>query len=144
MLKLVNQNQTNKLKNFIYKNCIALTIVWAIVILALCSTPGHLIPSASWLELLSFDKWVHAGMFFTLCSLMFVVSIKKEQSKNIIFICFLTCVVYGGSLEIMQAKFFSNRSADWQDFAANTFGCLIAVFLLKKLKKLFSKEDLSF
>jgi hypothetical protein len=37
----------------------------------------------------------------------------------------------------MQAKFFSNRSADWQDFAANTFGCLVAVALYKKLKKVF-------
>jgi hypothetical protein len=125
------------LKNFIYKNCIALSIVWALIILALCSAPGQLIPNLSWLELLSFDKWVHAGMFFILCSLLFIVSIKKAQPKPMLFMHFFICILYGGLLEIMQAKFFSNRSADWQDFAANNFGCFLAVFLLKKLRNIF-------
>ncbi len=105
--------------------------------------PGALIPSVSWLEMLSFDKWIHAGMFFVLCSLLFIVAIKKEQSKQMLFIYFLNCVVYGGALEIMQAKFFSNRSADWQDFIANSFGCFVAVLLFNKLKKLFEAQQLS-
>ena len=110
----------------------------AAIIFALCATPGHLIPSANWLELLSFDKWVHASMFFILCSLLFLVMIKYNQANYWKIIYFLVCVSYGGLLEVMQAKCFTNRSADWQDFVANSFGCVVAVLVFKKLKKLFS------
>ena len=46
-------------KNHSYK----LTVTWALLIFGLCAMPGRFIPSVSWLELLSFDKWVHAGIF---------------------------------------------------------------------------------
>jgi len=126
------------MKKILYKYSGLFAFIWAAIIFGLCATPGHLIPSASWLELLSFDKWVHAGMFFILCSLLFLVAIKNDQSKKWLIIYFLICVLYGGMLEVMQAKCFSNRSADWQDFVANSFGCLIAVLFFKKLKKIFS------
>lgn len=126
------------MKKFLYKNSPVLSFIWAAIIFALCATPGHLIPSASWLELLSFDKWVHAGMFFVLCSLLFLIVITLDQSKIWMIIYFSVCVLYGGLLEVMQAKCFSNRSADWQDFVANSFGCLMAVLFFKKLKKIFS------
>jgi len=132
-----NLARNNTLKKFFYKNCLVLSVIWAFIILALCSTPGQFIPSVSWLEMLSFDKWVHASMFFVLCSLLFIVSIKKQQSALIVGIYFISCVLYGGLLEVMQAKCFSNRSADWQDFVANSFGCVVALFLFKKIKVFF-------
>lgn len=131
-------SQIKKLKQLIYKNSLLFSFVWAAIIFALCATPGHYIPSVSWLELLSFDKWVHATMFFILNSLLFVVVIKRNQPKQWMIIYFLLCVLYGGLLEIMQAKCFSNRSADWQDFVANSFGCVMAVLFFKKLKKQFA------
>ena len=125
------------MKKFIYHNCILLSALWALIILALCSTPGQFIPSVSWLEMLSFDKWVHAGVFFILCSCLFIVAVKKSQSLSALIIYFIICVFYGGLLEIMQAKCFSNRCADWQDFVANSFGCLISALLYKKIKSAF-------
>ncbi len=80
-------------------------------------------------------------MFFILCSLLFLVAVKNEQSKIWMIIYFFICVLYGGLLEVMQAKCFSNRSADWQDFVANTFGCLIAALFFKKLKKIFTNAS---
>jgi hypothetical protein len=41
-------------------------ILWAFFIALLCGMPGKDIPQISWLEWISFDKWVHAGMFFIL------------------------------------------------------------------------------
>ena len=125
------------MKRILYNYSSLFAFIWAAIIFALCATPGHLIPSANWLELLSFDKWVHATMFFILCSLLFLVAVKNNQSKTRLIIYFFICVLYGGFLEVMQAKCFSNRSADWQDFVANSFGCLIAVLFFKKLKKIF-------
>jgi hypothetical protein len=123
------------LKKLIYKNSPVLAFIWAAIIFALCATPGQYIPSANWLELLSFDKWVHASMFYILCSLLFLVSLKFEQTKKWLIIYFFICVLYGGLLEIMQAKCFTNRSADWQDFVANSFGCIVAVLFFNRVKR---------
>ena len=122
------------LKKFLLEYSTIITIAWALVIFILCATPGQYIPSTNWLELLSFDKFVHASLFFVLSCLFFVVGIKYKQPKTLFVFYFLLCVLYGGLLEIMQAKCFSNRSADWKDFVANSFGCILAVLFLKKLK----------
>jgi hypothetical protein len=122
-------------KRVIKQRPFTLALIWALIIFGMCSMPGGLIPSASWLELLSFDKWVHAGIFFILCALLFAGAALKDQSfATLCFWCFLS-IVYGGSLEIMQAKVFSERSADWQDFVANSFGCLVALALHKRIAK---------
>jgi VanZ family protein len=125
----------SSVKYVIFKNARVFAAVWALVIFVLCATPGQYIPSASWLEMLSFDKFVHAFMFYTLCTFLFLVGLKENKASWFFAFCFLICVIYGASLEWMQAKVFSNRSADWKDMAANTFGCLIALLLLQKLKK---------
>ena len=117
------------LKNHSYK----ITIIWALLIFGLCAMPGKFIPSVSWLELLSFDKWVHAGIFFVLVGL-FHISVKAHQQNTILFyFYFVLSVLYGGALEIMQAKMFSDRSADWYDVIANSFGCLMALLLGRKI-----------
>lgn len=125
------------MKSFLYKYCSILAITWTIIIFLLCATPGQYIPTASWLELLSFDKWVHASIFFILASLCFLRVIKKNQSAAYIALYFFLCILYGGLLEVMQAKWFSNRSADWQDFVANSFGCLLALLLFNKFKRAY-------
>jgi VanZ family protein len=107
----------------------------------LCATPGQYIPSADWMDLLSVDKWIHATLFFVLCTLWFITAIKYKKSNFTFTLIFLACVAYGGLLEIMQAKCFSNRSADWQDFVANSFGCLVAVLLLKRMRAFFLIQE---
>jgi VanZ family protein len=127
------------IKNLLENHSYKLSAIWALVIFGLCSMPGNYIPSVSWLELLSFDKWVHSGVFFILLSLL-GFAVKSHQQKNNLFVFyFFLCVLYGGALEIMQARVFSDRSADWYDAIANSFGCLIALFLNNKLSKLVFK-----
>ena len=110
---------------------------WAVVIFILCCTPGKYVPTAHWLDLLSFDKLVHAGIFFTLAALWFLYLIKKARANSgMIAIVLVACILYGGFLEIMQAKVFSQRSGDWADFIANSVGCLLAWFGFHR-RKLF-------
>ena len=125
------------MKSLIFRFPILFSIIWLLFIFCLCATPGQYIPSADWMDLLSVDKWIHATLFFVLCTLWFITAIKYKKSNFTFTLIFLACVAYGGLLEIMQAKCFSNRSADWQDFVANSFGCLVAVLLLKRLRALF-------
>jgi len=123
---------------FILKYALVFAIVWTLVIFGLCSTPGKYVPSAHWLDLLSFDKLVHAGMFFILASLWFACFItNKRINPTVISLILVACIAYGGLLEIMQATMFSQRSGDWFDFIANSTGCLLALLLFKK-KKWFS------
>jgi VanZ family protein len=110
-------------------------ISWTIIIFVLCCTPGKYVPTAHWLELLSFDKFVHAGIFFILTCLWLVYMFKTNKLSivTMIFIIF-GCVAYGGLLEMMQATVFSQRSGDWLDFIANSFGCLMGLWFFRKNK----------
>lgn len=118
---------------------ILFSTLWAVFIFILCATPGQYIPSLSWLELLSFDKFVHLSIFFVQCSLLFLISIKYNQGLPFIIVYFIVAMVYGLLLELMQARIFSNRSADLNDVIANTTGCVLALILFKKLK--FKKKS---
>ena len=111
-------------------------IVWTLIIFILCCTPGKYLPTAHWLELLSFDKFVHLGIFFVLIILWFLAIYQANKlTTSITFITVMLGITYGGVLEIMQATVFSNRSGDWFDFIANTIGCIIGWWLFSKNKK---------
>lgn len=126
--------------NRILKNPELCAISWATIIFILCATPGRYIPTASWLEILSFDKFVHAGIFFVLCCLCFLIVIKRNQTNALLYIYLLVGICYGALLEFMQANYFSERSADWQDIVANSTGCLLSLTALNKLKILSAKN----
>src|SRR5436309_1831812 len=119
-------------------------LLWAMLIFILCAIPGHDIPHISFLELLEFDKFVHAGMFFVLMlfmargfSLLENFEMLRNNSK---LIAVIICIVYGGSLEIMQGLFFVERSADVYDFIANSFGALMALLFYNWINaKILSK-----
>jgi VanZ family protein len=101
--------------------------------------PGRFIPSTTWLELLSFDKFVHAGIFFVLVGLL-SISVKANQHQIKLFYLFVVLsILYGGALEIMQATVFSERSADWYDMIANSVGCIAAALSSEKINKLVFK-----
>lgn len=110
--------------------------VWFLVILALCATPGKDIPHISFLELLAFDKWVHAGIFFVLVLLM-IRGFRLQNGGwlfvNAFLISTVFSIAYGGVLEILQGAVFEDRSADIYDFIANSFGALVGVVLYRKL-----------
>lgn len=112
------------------------TILWTLLILALCSMPGKSIPKFNWLEMLSFDKWVHASLFCVLQVLvMRSFAIQRDNGKSNKVWATVLCVTYGGLLEVMQTLFFSERTGDILDFIANTVGCLAGLSLYKVLKR---------
>lgn len=125
------------MKWVLYKNAGRIAFLWTTVIFILCATPGEYIPSEDWMELLSIDKLIHAAMFFTFTFFWFLFAIKKGSANWGFVMIILGGVVYGGMLELMQARWFSNRSEDWKDFVANAFGCLVALLLLKRIKRFY-------
>lgn len=130
------------MQKLIIKYSLICATIWTLVIFILCSTPGKYVPTAHWLNLISFDKFVHAAMYFILSSLWMscIISNYFATPSKIAIVLFL-CVLYGGVLEIMQSKLFSQRSGDWFDFIANSIGCIIAYMVFKN-KKLFKERNI--
>ena len=114
-------------------------VLWTGIIFALCSMPGKAIPKINWLELLSFDKFVHASIFFIEQILLIRALISLHEKaflrQNYKWLSVLFCITYGGSLEIMQYYVFSERSGDVLDFIANSTGCIIGLLVFKPLTK---------
>jgi VanZ family protein len=118
------------------------TLLQALLILILCGIPGRDIPHVSFLEMLAFDKWVHAGIFLALNLFAMrgvLLGSNAGMKKNAKIATLIPCILYGGLLEILQGVLFAERSADILDFYANSFGCFVAVltynFFAGKLKR---------
>jgi VanZ family protein len=125
------------MKNYFIKKSTFLALSWTLIISILCCTPGKYIPHSNWLELLSFDKLVHAGMFFILTSFWNLVLVKNKKIIPIYkMLVIIGCIGYGGTLELLQSFYFSGRSGDWYDFIANTFGVFMAWFVFQKINNL--------
>ncbi|MCC6837344.1 MAG: VanZ family protein [Bacteroidia bacterium] len=114
-------------------------MLWALFILVLCGIPGRDIPHISFLELLSFDKFVHAGVFFVLLLLLIRGSVLQTRfhflSRHSFLLSGSFCVLYGGVLELMQEVVFEERSADLYDFIANSFGVLMGLIFYRKIEQ---------
>lgn len=98
--------------------------------------PGKDLPSIWWLELLSFDKVVHAGVFAIL-TILIIRNVEALNSGTLFFkyriaIAIVVGAMYGGALEIMQGTCIEGRSADIYDFIADTVGCFIGIWLARK------------
>jgi VanZ family protein len=111
-------------------------LLWALVILVLCLLPGKDVPSFWWTQVLSIDKFVHAGVFFVLVIL--IVRGLRRRDPDLALRSRTTarwlaaCIAYGGVLEIMQGVFLTDRYADILDFLANALGCGLAWWWMRR------------
>ena len=113
-------------------------IAWFFLVLVLLTLPGSDFPTLdTWLNDIYFDKWVHAGLFGML-TLLFIYPVKKlslshpAKINTSIKIAIAACI-WGLTTEFIQKYFIPQRSFDLLDWAADSFGILIAwIFCYKK------------
>jgi VanZ family protein len=99
----------------------ALSIGWALFILALCSIPGPSLPEST---LFSFDKVGHLGMFF-LGALLWLQT-WPERPKRVV----LAGLAFSVGTELYQGLMpFLGRSADPFDVVADVLGLLLGFAL---------------
>ena len=117
-------------------------IAWFFLVLILLCLPGSDMPEIeSWLsaflDAIYFDKWVHAGLFcvltflfiYPVTKLTLPVAIKKNTAIKIA----IAACIWGITTEFMQKFFIPQRDFDLLDWAADSFGILIAyIFCYKK------------
>lgn len=108
-----------------------LAIIWAIIVLILCDAP---LGSNSNIPVLfeGFDKLAHTGFFFVFTVLLFYGKIRQQLSYSYRIITILKILMVttllGGTIELLQLKFFTYRSAEWWDFFADMVGVGMGIF----------------
>lgn len=99
----------------------AVAVGWSLVILALCSVPGHSLPP---LEILTFDKVGHFGMFF-LGALIWMRAWPRSTARVL-----AGGLAFGALTEIYQGVVpFLGRSPDPYDFVADALGLIAGLAL---------------
>lgn len=106
-------------------------IAWFFLVLVLICLPGSDIPPVeNWLNYIYFDKWVHIGLFSGL-TFLFIYPLRKldlslVSKKNTAIKIALAAWVWALTTEFIQKYFIPDRSFDMYDWAADTFGILLA------------------
>ena len=114
-------------------------LLWTIFIFILLIIPGSDLPTASFLDLIYFDKWVHVGLFAVMTFLWSFPFFKTLKGNHFLFAFIgFSSDLYGAAMEFVQKYFASGRSFDLIDIIADTTGCLtgflFTVYLYKRQK----------
>lgn len=114
-------------------------IFWTLIVLVLCNIK---LPNTEGegFFFTGFDKMTHLGFFFVLTVFLFYGKIKYQHSYGFrtltIFKILLINFIIGGSIELLQWKVFTYRSAEWWDLGCDMLGACMAVFSYILLHKL--------
>lgn len=117
------------------------TIIWAAIISVFCLVQFKSVPLGTVSHL---DKVVHAFFYFVLTFLLqlFLNESKANWSKKVVkTYSFVSAILFGIVIELVQETCTATRHADVLDVLANTAGALlsIAVFVMYERIKLKHK-----
>jgi VanZ family protein len=122
----------------IRKNKISILI--ALIILFLSLSKSETFDTVQFINIPHLDKIVHFLMYFVLMlSLVYENRFHMIKAKNI-FLLAIIPVLYGISIEFMQAYLTITRSGEFYDVCFNTLGVLFAA-LLWMLFKITKKPE---
>jgi VanZ family protein len=116
-------------------------IIWLIISTILLTIPGSALPKEDWLSKIYFDKWVHIGMFCTMCFLWCWALTRnnaaQEKRRKFFIYTGIACLVYGIGMEFVQRYFIPNRSFDTGDIIADGAGATIGMLysMVRYIKK---------
>ena len=121
-------------------------IAWFFIVAVLTLMPGKDVPQIGWLDFPNFDKLVHAGLFGGLALLFGLPLLKAQlsfQQKIHFFLRIsLAAIVWGITVEFLQKFFIPGRDFELLDWAADSVGVLIALWLLIMMLKHLQKKNL--
>lgn len=109
----------------------SLAFTWALFILVICcASLGK--AGESHLFFKGFDKLTHTGLFFVLTVLTLYGLLRKQAHHQLAIKSFLLVLfimfLFGGTIELLQWKIFTYRSAEWADLFCDVLGSLMGIF----------------
>jgi len=122
-------------------------IAWFFVVGVLTLMPASDVPTVSWMDNIpNFDKIVHAVLFGGLAFLFALPLLKsgftERQKINYSIKISLAVIVWGIAIEFLQKFYVTSRDFDLFDWAADTVGVIIALWLIIRILNHFHKKDL--
>jgi len=113
-------------------------IAWFFLVLILICLPGDDLPKVGdWMSAIYFDKWVHVGLFSILAFLFMIPFCNSDIPLTIkwsfIIKIAISVSIWGLTTEFIQKFFIPGRSFDLLDWAADSVGVVLAVFVCRKL-----------
>lgn len=113
-------------------------IAWFFLVLILICLPGDDLPKVGdWMSAIYFDKWVHVGLFSILAFLFMIPFCKSDMTRinkwSFIIKIAISISIWGLTTEFIQKFFIPGRSFDLLDWAADSVGVVLAVFVCRKL-----------
>ena len=120
-------------------------IAWFFIVALLTLMPGSDIPKINWMDnIKNFDKIVHAGLFGGLVFWFYLPYFKSHLSRprkinSLLRIC-LASIVWGITVEFLQRFYIPGRDFDLLDWAADSAGALIALWICIKIMNHFEEK----
>ncbi|MDP4283917.1 MAG: VanZ family protein [Bacteroidota bacterium] len=115
-------------------------IAWFFIVAVLTLMPGSDVPQIGWLSgFKNFDKIVHAvlfgGLTFLFCWPYFKHPSPLQKKINYLIKIALASCLWGITVEFLQKYFVIGRDFDLLDWAADSAGVLIALWVCSKILK---------
>lgn len=117
------------MNRFLQRFSLPLTVLWALVILALSITPGKEMPEVNFWE---FDKFAHIGVYSLLAFLAAGAysaqfsppHLRFKGGSTVLFVI----ILYGFGIECVQGAWIQDRYFDILDLLANIIGSITGLF----------------
>lgn len=112
---------------FIRKYPLSLLVIAVILFLSLFNPPKTKLD-----PIVGIDKVVHACMYLGLELIIWIEYLSHHNNLNwikILFLGIIAPIVFGGLVEIAQAKLTQGRSGEWADLLADTIGVLLGALI---------------
>ncbi len=122
-------------------------IAWFFVVGILTLMPANDVPQVSWMDNIpNFDKLVHAGLFGGLVFLFALPLLKsrfsEKQKINYSIKISLASIIWGITIEFLQKFYVPSRDFDLLDWAADSVGVIIALWIIISILKYLKNKDL--
>jgi VanZ family protein len=118
------------------KKAFLFPLLWLVVITTLSIIPPLSLPK---FDLFATDKLGHAGFYFILAFLLMrafaAADNRVAATTNERLGAFAFAATYGAFMEWVQGTYFPNRSFEYDDMIANTFGAAMALVVYYFLAK---------
>lgn len=120
-----------------FKNLVPV-ILWFFLMCVLFFMPGRELPGGGFFEKHHLDKLAHFVLFFILVVLfskqILKSSLTSDRKLQAIVGFTIFAILFGLLTEFIQDKYIPRRTFDWWDWAADSFGALVALFVMVRLK----------
>lgn len=111
-----------------------MAVLWtAFIFYALTQEPSGL-PKFKWLAFPGVDKVIHF-VIFAIDAVLIQLTVESRKRTNTLVFTIGFCVLFGGTLELVQHYFVEGRNGDAIDWLADALGTLVGVVLIQNQKK---------